>query len=58
MIATHSPIVLAYPEARIYACGEDGVDAVAFDDAQPVRLTQSFLDSRERYPRALFSEDP
>jgi len=58
VIATHSPIVLAYPEARIYACGEDGVDTVAFDDAQPVRLTRSFLDSRERYLRALFSEDP
>lgn len=57
VIATHSPIVLAYPGAKIYACGVDGVEAVAFDDAQPVRLTRSFLDAPERYLRALLSDD-
>jgi predicted ATPase len=49
VIATHSPIVLAYPDARIYACSEDGLDTVAFADAEPVRLTQSFLDAPERF---------
>ncbi len=58
VIATHSPIVLAYPGARIYACGEDGIETVAFEDAPPVRLTRSFLDAPERYLRALFSDEP
>lgn len=42
IIATHSPIVLAYPDATIYTCGEDGLNQVAYEDAEPVRLTQSF----------------
>ncbi len=58
VIATHSPIVLAYPGARIYACGEDGIETVAFEDAPPVRLTRSFLDAPERYLRALLSDEP
>lgn len=56
VIATHSPIVLAYPEATIYACSEAGVEQVEFDDADPVRLTQSFLSSRERFLQQLFSD--
>jgi predicted ATPase len=58
VIATHSPIVLAYPDARIYACSEDGVEAVAFADAPPVRLTQSFLAAPERFLAALFADEP
>jgi predicted ATPase len=57
VIATHSPIVLAYPGARIYACSEDGVESVAFADASPVRLTQSFLEAPERFLGGLFSDE-
>jgi predicted ATPase len=56
IIATHSPIILAYPEATIYACGADGVDEVAYEDAEPVRLTRAFLDSRQRFLEHLFSD--
>ena len=58
VIATHSPIVLAYPQATIYACTDTGVEKVEFDDADPVRLTQSFLNARERFLQLLFSEQP
>jgi predicted ATPase len=58
VIATHSPIVLAYPQATIYACNDAGVEEVEFDDADPVRLTQSFLNSRERFLQRLFSDQP
>jgi predicted ATPase len=55
VIATHSPILLAYPDATIYRCSEDGVDEVSYLDAEPVRLTQSFLEARERFLAQLFA---
>jgi predicted ATPase len=58
VIATHSPIALAYPQATIYACNDAGVEQVEFDDADRVRLTQSFLNSRERFLQQLFSDQP
>jgi len=49
IIATHSPIILAYPEATIYSCGEHGLEAIEYEDADPVRLTRSFLEARARF---------
>ena len=49
IIATHSPIVLAYPEATIYHCSDRGLESVEYEDAEPVRLTRSFLESRARF---------
>jgi predicted ATPase len=56
IIATHSPIILAYPEATIYVCGGGGVETVDYEDADPVRLTQSFLEARERFLAELLSD--
>ena len=56
IIATHSPIILAYPNARIYSCDTGGLEQIAYEDAEPVRLTQSFLDGRDRFLRELFSD--
>jgi len=49
IIATHSPIILAYPEATIYHCSDRGIEPVEYEEAEPVRLTRSFLDSRARF---------
>ena len=49
IVATHSPIILAYPEATIYHCGEHGLEEIEYEDADPVRLTQSFLEARDRF---------
>jgi predicted ATPase len=56
VIATHSPILLAYPEATIYRCHDEGIEAVDFADAEPVRLTQSFLQARERFLAELLDD--
>lgn len=56
IIATHSPIILAYPNATIYSCQAAGVERIAYEDAEPVRLTQSFLEARERFLHELFSD--
>jgi predicted ATPase len=49
IIATHSPIILAYPKATIYHCGEHGLEEIEYEDADPVRLTRSFLEARDRF---------
>jgi len=49
IIATHSPIILAYPEATIYHCSDRGLEPVDYEESEPVRLTRSFLDSRARF---------
>lgn len=54
LIATHSPILLAVPGARIMEIADDGtVNAVPFDDALPVRATRRFLADPEDAVRAL-----
>ncbi len=49
LIATHSPILLAYPGATIYECSDTGVEPIAFDDAPSVTLTRSFLSNPSRF---------
>ena len=56
IIATHSPIILAYPHSTIYNCSERGLEPIDYEDAEPVRLTQSFLEARERFLRELLAD--
>jgi predicted ATPase len=53
IISTHSPIVLAYPEARIYHLSQDGLAEVAYEETEQAALTRDFLNNRERYLRRL-----
>jgi predicted ATPase len=53
IISTHSPIVLAYPDARIYHLGKDGLAEVAYEETEQAALTHDFLNNRERYLRRL-----
>jgi predicted ATPase len=52
VIATHSPVLLACPDARIFELDDTGIAPCAYDDLEAVRLTRGFLDSPERYLRA------
>jgi predicted ATPase len=56
VIATHSPILLACPHARIYELGERGIELSDYDDLDAVRLTRGFLDDPERYLRAALDD--
>ncbi len=57
IIATHSPIVLAYPDATIYEFGPEGIRSVAFEETEPYVLTKRFLNDRERMLERLLGED-
>jgi predicted ATPase len=57
VVATHSPILLGYPDATILELSEDGIRSVEYDETQQVELTRSFLEDRQRFLRHLFSDD-
>jgi predicted ATPase len=47
IIATHSPIILGYPNAWIYQVSEHGIDRVAYEDTDHFQITRNFLNRRE-----------
>jgi predicted ATPase len=57
VIATHSPILMAYPDATIYQLSaEGGISPIGYEDTEHFRVTRDFLNNREAYLRELFSE--
>lgn len=56
IIATHSPILMAYPGATILCMDGGAIEAVAYDDLEHVRITRGFLDHPQRYLARLFEE--
>jgi len=53
IIATHSPILLAYPGARIYSFDHQPVETVEYVDVEHVKLTRDFLNDPGRFIRQL-----
>jgi predicted ATPase len=56
VVATHAPILLAYPGARLYAFDDDGGGpprAAAYEELEHVRLTRDFLAAPEQFLRHL-----
>lgn len=53
IIATHSPILMAYPDAWIYTLGEQGLQRVQYEDTEHFRITRDFLKHPERFLRQL-----
>ena len=53
IIATHSPLLMSYPDAWIYQINDDGIERVAYRDTEHYELTRSFLNSPESYLRGL-----
>lgn len=56
IIATHSPILLTLPGARVLSCDERGMNEVDYRDTEHFRLTRDFLNAPERYHRHLFDD--
>ena len=53
IIATHSPILMAIPEASIISFDEYPIREVDYNDLEHVNLTKDFLNNPERYLRYL-----
>ncbi|GGX33761.1 AAA family ATPase [Undibacterium squillarum] len=50
IIATHSPILMSYPNAKIIQFDESGINEVNFEDTEHFLITKDFLNN---YPRRL-----
>ena len=57
IIATHSPILMAYPGARLYQLTEEGIGQVDYRQTEHYCLTKNFLNDPDRMLRYLFSAD-
>jgi predicted ATPase len=57
IIATHSPILLAYPNARIYLFSERGISEIKYIETEHYQITKDFLNRHERMLEILLSEE-
>ena len=53
IIATHSPIILAYPDATILQFHEGQIQQVQYSELEHVKLTKDFLNNPESFLRHL-----
>lgn len=56
IIATHSPIILAYPHAQILHFGPDGIAPIAYEETEHYQLTLDFLRHRQLFLKRLLGE--
>jgi len=54
LIASHSPILLAYPKATLLSLDGGPIHEIAYVDTEHYKLTKEFLDSPERFFKHLF----
>jgi predicted ATPase len=56
IVATHSPIIMAYPHARIYVLREDGIEQTEYTDTEHFAVSRSFLMNHRGRLRQLLGE--
>ena len=56
VIATHSPIIMAYPDARIYVLGEEGIREVPYQETEHYLVTRGFLVNPQRTLHGLLTD--
>lgn len=56
IIATHSPIIMAYPDATIYCFDTTPLEQAEYDDLDHVTLMRDFLNRREAFLRQLLQD--
>jgi predicted ATPase len=57
VIATHSPILMAYPGALIYALSPTGIRQVDYEDTEHFQITRDFLSNPGSFFKHLFSTE-
>ena len=57
VIATHSPIIMAYPDAWIYVFGEEAIRQVAYTETEHYLVTRGFLTSPQHSLAILLADD-
>lgn len=49
IIATHSPILMAYPKSIIYEIKDDYINEVEYEDTDHYQVTQAFLNNKDKF---------
>ena len=57
LIATHSPILMAYPGAEVLELREEGIRSVNYRQTEHYQLTRRFLEAPERMLKYLFQDE-
>ena len=57
LIATHSPMILAYPEAVLFSLDGEAIEEVAYEETNHYLITRDFLKSPARFFKHLFATD-
>lgn len=57
IIATHSPILMAYPNAYIYSFSARGIERIDYKETEHYRITREFLANPERMLRLLLEPE-
>ena len=57
LIASHSPILLAYPGATLYQFDDDGIRETGYRETDHYLVTREFLNNPERILQHLFSDE-
>ena len=57
VIATHSPILIAYPKAKIYEFGENGIRSIDYKDCELFQITRDVMTNPESYIRHLLEDE-
>jgi len=55
VIATHSPILMAYPDAYIYSFSAKGIERLEYQETEHYRITRDFLANPKRMLRFLLA---
>lgn len=55
IIATHSPMLICYPDAAVFEFSDSGVQQTTYQETEHFQLTKSFLDNPALYLRHLYS---
>jgi predicted ATPase len=57
IIATHSPILLGYPNAKIFSFDLSSIEKISYEETEHYQITKGFLNRTERYLEDLFRDD-
>ena len=56
IVATHSPILMALPEAEIFVLSEDGIERTPYEETEHYVVTKAFLENPKKMLARLLEE--
>jgi predicted ATPase len=56
IIATHSPIIMSYPEATIYLLNDNSIDEIEYENTEHFNVTRDFMNQHEKMLKILMED--